>query len=197
MGAKHMPRGAVTKARNLQLYIEGPVKEWMDIQNSLGSSIGQSIVFITALYGEVDLPSTLPKIRANQQIQQMKFNNSNLKNGQKSDNIQNGKFETKTKTIRIPDYSEVSAWFEAQTAPSESVNQLIFLVIGMFGITDFPCALSFSQGEIISALEQSFFNNPKELSKQDSFQTKETNKQESQESSNIDLSMISTDLDDK
>ena len=33
MGAKHMPRGAVTKARNLQLYIEGPVKEWMDIQN--------------------------------------------------------------------------------------------------------------------------------------------------------------------
>ena len=31
-----MPRGAVTKARNLQLYIEGPVKEWMDIQNSLG-----------------------------------------------------------------------------------------------------------------------------------------------------------------
>lgn len=192
-----MPRGAVTKARNLQLYIEGPVKEWMDIQNSLGSSIGQSIVFITALYGEVDLPSTLPKIRANQQIQQMKFNNSNLKNGQKSDNIQNGKFETKTKTIRIPDYSEVSAWFEAQTAPSESVNQLIFLVIGMFGITDFPCALSFSQGEIISALEQSFFNNPKELSKQDSFQTKETNKQESQESSNIDLSMISTDLDDK
>ncbi len=76
----------------------------------------------------------------------------------------------------------------------------------MFGITDFPCALSFSQGEIISALEQSFFNNPKELSKQDSFQTKETNKQESQksqmnadlsDSSNIDLSMISTDLDDK
>ena len=199
-----MPRGAVTKARNLQLYNDGPVKKWMDIQNSLGSSIGQSIMFITALYGEVDLPSTLPKIRANQQV---KFNNSsNLKNEQKSNNIQNGKFETKTKTIRIPDYSEVSAWFEAQTAPSESVNQLIFLVIGMFGITDFPCALSFSQGEIISALEQSFFNNPKELSKQDSFQTKETNKQESQESqmnadlsdsSNIDLSMISTDLDDK
>lgn len=203
MGAKHMPRGAVTKARNLQLYIEGPVKEWMDIQNSLGSSIGQSIVFITALYGEVDLPSTLPKIRANQQ---MKFNNSNLKNGQKSDNIQSGKFETKTKTIRIPDYSEVSAWFEAQTAPSESVNQLIFLVIGMFGITDFPCALSFSQGEIISALEQSFFNNPKELNKQDGFQTKEANGQKRQgpqmnadlsDSSNIDLSMISTDLDDK
>lgn len=199
-----MPRGVVTKARNLQLYIEGPVKEWIDIQNSLGSSIGQSIVFITALYGEVDLPSTLPKIRANQQV---KFNNSsNLKNEQKSNNIQNGKFETKTKTIRIPDYSEVNAWFEVQTAPSESVNQLIFLIIGMFGITDFPSALSFSQGEIISALEQSFFNNPKELSKQDSFQTKETNKQESQESqmnadlsdsSNIDLSMISTDLDDK
>ena len=199
-----MPRGAVTKARNLQLYIEGPVKEWIDIQNSLGSSIGQPIVFITALYGEVDLPSTLPKIRANQQV---KFNNSsNLKNEQKSNNIQNGKFETKTKTIRIPDYSEVNAWFEVQTAPSESVNQLIFLIIGMFGITDFPSALSFSQGEIISALEQSFFNNPKELSKQDSFQTKETNKQESQESqmnadlsdsSNIDLSMISTDLDDK
>lgn len=199
-----MPRGAVTKARNLQLYIEGPVKEWIDIQNSLGSSIGQSIVFITALYGEVDLPSTLPKIRANQQV---KFNNSsNLKNEQKSNNIQNEKFETKTKTIRIPDYSEVNAWFEVQTAPSESVNQLIFLIIGMFGITDFPSALSFSQGEIISALEQSFFNNPKELSKQDSFQTKETNKQESQESqmnadlsdsSNIDLSMISTDLDDK
>lgn len=201
-----MPRGAVTKARNLQLYIEGPVKEWMDIQNSLGSSIGQSIVFITALYGEVDLPSTLPKIRANQQI---KFNNSNLKNGQKSNdeyNYQNEKFETKTKTIRIPDYSEVSAWFEVQTAPSESVNQLIFLIIGMFGITDFPCALSFSQGEIISALQQSFFNNPKDLSKQDSFQTKETNKQESQESQmkadlsdsgDIDLSMISTDLDDK
>ena len=199
-----MPRGAVTKARNLQLYIEGPVKEWIDIQNSLGSSIGQSIVFITALYGEVDLPSTLPKIRANQQV---KFNNSsNLKNEQKSNNIQNVKFETKTKTIRIPDYSEVNAWFEVQTAPSESVNQLIFLIIGMFGITDFPSALSFSQGEIISALEQSFFNNPKELSKQDSFQTKETNKQESQESqmnadlsdsSNIDLSMISTDLDDK
>ena len=199
-----MPRGAVTKARNLQLYIEGPVKELIDIQNSLGSSIGQSIVFITALYGEVDLPSTLPKIRANQQV---KFNNSsNLKNEQKSNNIQNGKFETKTKTIRIPDYSEVNAWFEVQTAPSESVNQLIFLIIGMFGITDFPSALSFSQGEIISALEQSFFNNPKELSKQDSFQTKETNKQESQESqmnadlsdsSNIDLSMISTDLDDK
>ena len=199
-----MPRGAVTKARNLQLYNDGPVKKWMDIQNSLGSSIGQSIMFITALYGEVDLPSTLPKIRANQQV---KFNNSsNLKNEQKSNNIQNGKFETKTKTIRIPDYSEVNAWFEVQTAPSESVNQLIFLIIGMFGITDFPSALSFSQGEIISALEQSFFNNPKELSKQDSFQTKETNKQESQESqmnadlsdsSNIDLSMISTDLDDK
>ena len=199
-----MPRGAVTKARNLQLYNDGPVKEWMDIQNSLGSSIGQSITFITALYGELDLPSTLPKIRANQQV---KFNNSsNLKNEQKSNNIQNGKFETKTKTIRIPDYSEVNSWFEAQTAPSESVNQLIFLIIGMFGITDFPSALSFSQGEIISALEQSFFNNPKELSKQDSFQTKETNKQESQESqmnadlsdsSNIDLSMISTDLDDK
>lgn len=196
-----MPRGAVTKARNLQLYIEGPVKEWMDIQNSLGSSIGQSIVFITALYGEVDLPSTLPKIRANQQI---KFNNSNL--GQKSNNIQNGKFETKTKTIRIPDYSEVNAWFEVQTAPSESVNQLIFLIIGMFGITDFPSALSFSQGEIISALEQSFFNNPKELNKQDGFQTKEANGQERQgsqmnadlsDSSNIDLSMISTDLDDK
>ena len=31
MGAKHMPRGAVTKARNLQLYNDGPVKEWMDI----------------------------------------------------------------------------------------------------------------------------------------------------------------------
>ncbi len=75
-----MPRGAVTKARNLQLYNDGPVKEWMDIQNSLGSSIGQSITFITTLYGEVDLPSTLPKIRANQQ---MKFNNSNLKNGLK------------------------------------------------------------------------------------------------------------------
>ncbi len=203
MGAKHMPRGAVTKARNLQLYIKGPVKEWMDIQNSLGSSIGQSIVFITALYGEVDLPSTLPIIRANQQI---KFNNSNLKNGQKSNNIQNGKFETKTKTIRIPDYSEVNAWFEVQTAPSESVNQLIFLIIGMFGITDFPSALSFSQGEIISALEQSFFNNPKELNKQDGFQTKEANGQERQgsqmnadlsDSSNIDLSMISTDLDDK
>ena len=29
-----MPRGAVTKARNLQLYNDGPVKEWMDIQNS-------------------------------------------------------------------------------------------------------------------------------------------------------------------
>lgn len=199
-----MPRGAVTKARNLQLYIEGPVKEWIDIQNSLGSSIGQSIVFITALYGEVDLPSTLPKIRANQQV---KFNNSsNLKNEQKSNNIQNGKFETKTKTIRIPDYSEVNAWFEVQTAPSESVNQLIFLIIGMFGITDFPSALSFSQGEIISALEQSFFNNPKELNKQDGFQTKETNGQKRQgsqmnanlsDSSNIDLSMISTDLDDK
>ncbi|WP_304678261.1 hypothetical protein, partial [uncultured Limosilactobacillus sp.] len=155
------------------------------------------------LYGEVDLPSTLPKIRANQQ---MKFNNSNLKNGQKSNNIQNEKFETKTKTIRIPDYSEVSAWFEAQTAPSESVNQLIFLIIGMFGITDFPSALSFSQGEIISALEQSFFNNPKELNKQDGFQTKEANGQERQESQmdadlsdsgDIDLSMISTDLDDK
>ncbi|AMY14901.1 hypothetical protein ADV92_10385 [Limosilactobacillus reuteri] len=199
-----MPRGAVTKARNLQLYIEGPVKEWIDIQNSLGSSIGQSIVFITALYGEVDLPSTLPKIRANQQV---KFNNSsNLKNEQKSNNIQNEKFETKTKTIRIPDYSEVNAWFEVQTAPSESVNQLIFLIIGMFGITDFPSALSFSQGEIISALEQSFFNNPKELNKQDGFQTKEANGQKRQESqmnadlsdpSNIDLSMISTDLDDK
>ena len=199
-----MPRGAVTKARNLQLYIEGPVKEWIDIQNSLGSSIGQSIVFITALYGEVDLPSTLPKIRANQQV---KFNNSsNLKNEQKSNNIQNGKFETKTKTIRIPDYSEVNAWFEVQTAPSESVNQLIFLIIGMFGITDFPSALSFSQGEIISALEQSFFNSPKELNKQDGFQTKETNGQKRQgsqmnadlsDSSNIDLSMISTDLDDK
>ena len=53
---------------------------------------------------------------------------------------------------------------------------------------------------------QTAFNNPKELSKQDSFQTKETNTQESQksqmnadlsDSSNIDLSMISTDLDDK
>lgn len=76
-----MPRGAVTKARNLQLYNDGPVKEWMDIQNSLGSSIGQSITFITALYGEVDLPSTLPKIRANQQ---MKFNNSNLKMDKKA-----------------------------------------------------------------------------------------------------------------
>ena len=76
----------------------------------------------------------------------------------------------------------------------------------MFGITDFPCALSFSQGEIISALEQSFFNNPKELNKQDGFQTKEANGQKRQgsqmnadlsDSSNIDLSMISTDLDDK
>ncbi len=86
------------------------------------------------------------------------------------------------------------------------MNQLIFLIIGMFGITDFPSALSFSQGEIISALEQSFFNNPKELNKQDGFQTKEANGQERQESQmdadlsdsgDIDLSMISTDLDDK
>ena len=45
-----MPRGAVTKARNLQLYNDGPVKKWMDIQNSLGSSIGQSIFLLGRHY---------------------------------------------------------------------------------------------------------------------------------------------------
>jgi len=193
-----MPRGAETRGHSLRLFQEGPVKDWLDVQSSPGSSIGELIVFVTSYIGKVvDLPSTLPKIRA----KQLKNAGNDLINETVStySKSANKKYPVKARTIRIPEYDEVKAWFDAQNAPGESVNQLIFLAIGMFGITDFPFALSLSQGRIFSALESSFTKNgnkleDKKVEQKKSFSSEQVSKNNHNEmQKNIDLSMLSHD----
>lgn len=195
-----MPRGAETKGHSLRLFTEGPVKDWLDAQSSPGSSIGELIVFMTSYIGEVvDLPSTLPKIRA----KQLKSANSELINRigpSYLSGTNEKKYAVKAKTIRIPEYDEVKAWFTAQNAPGESVNQLIFLAIGMFGIVDFPFALSLSQGKIFSNLEDTFTESKDKRENKGTKQGEKaaTAKQMSESGHNemqksIDLSMLSHD----
>ena len=69
----------------------------------------------------------------------------------------------------------------------------------MFGITDFPFALSLSQGRIFSALESSFTKNgnkleDKKVEQKKSFSSEQVSKNNHNEmQKNIDLSMLSHD----